>query len=114
MDKLRVDKWLWAARFFKHRTLATEAVEGGKVQLNGIRVKPAKDVKVGDRVDIQIADSRYTVIVTAIADKRGSASVAQTLYAETADSSAVLQLYFWMPPKTGARLYVDDMELALY
>ncbi len=87
-DRTRLDKWLWAARFFKHRTLATEAVEGGKVQLNGIRVKPAKDVKVGDRVDIQIADSRYTVIVTAIADKRGSASVAQTLYAETADSSA--------------------------
>ena len=62
-ERVRLDKWLWAARFFKHRSLATEAVDGGKIQLNGIRVKPAKDVKIGDRVDIQIADSRYTVIV---------------------------------------------------
>lgn len=51
-DRTRLDKWLWAARFYKHRSLATEAVEGGKVQLNGIRVKPAKDVKIGDRVEI--------------------------------------------------------------
>jgi ribosome-associated heat shock protein Hsp15 len=63
--RVRLDKWLWAARFFKHRSLATEAVDGGKVQLNGIRVKPAKDVKIGDRVDIQIADSHFTVIVRA-------------------------------------------------
>ena len=49
-DRVRLDKWLWAARFFKHRSLATEAVDGGKVQLNNIRVKPAKDVKIGDRV----------------------------------------------------------------
>ena len=87
-DRTRLDKWLWAARFFKHRTLATDAVEGGKVQLNGIRVKPAKDVKIGDRVDIQLAEARFTVIVTGIADKRGSATVAQTLYAETPESSA--------------------------
>ncbi len=87
-DRTRLDKWLWAARFFKHRTLATDAVEGGKVQLNGIRVKPAKDVKIGDRVDIQLAEARFTVIVTGIAEKRGSATVAQTLYAETPESSA--------------------------
>lgn len=87
-DRTRLDKWLWAARFFKHRTLATDAVEGGKVQLNGIRVKPAKEVKIGDRVDIQLAEARFTVIVTGIADKRGSATVAQTLYAETPESSA--------------------------
>lgn len=85
---LRIDKWLWAARFFKHRSLATEAVDGGKVQLNGIRVKPAKDVKPGDRVDIQIADTRYTVIVRGIAEKRGSATIAQGLYEETPDSVA--------------------------
>jgi len=87
-DRTRLDKWLWAARFFKHRTLATEAVEGGKVQLNGLRVKPAKEVKPGDRVDIQIGETRYSVCVTGIADKRGSAAVAQTLYTETADSLA--------------------------
>ncbi|MCK6373351.1 MAG: RNA-binding S4 domain-containing protein [Zoogloea sp.] len=87
-DRTRLDKWLWAARFFKHRTLATDAVEGGKVQLNGIRVKPAKDVKIGDRVDIQLAEARLTVVVTGIAEKRGSATVAQTLYTETPESIA--------------------------
>jgi ribosome-associated heat shock protein Hsp15 len=87
-ERVRLDKWLWAARFFKHRSLATEAVDGGKVQLNGIRVKPAKDVKTGDRVDIQIADSRYTVIVRGIAEKRGSATIAQGLYEETPESIA--------------------------
>lgn len=87
-ERVRLDKWLWAARFFKHRSLATEAVDGGKVQLNGIRVKPAKDVKIGDRVVIQIADSRYTVIVRGIAEKRGSATIAQGLYEETPESIA--------------------------
>ncbi len=87
-ERVRLDKWLWAARFFKHRSLATEAVDGGKIQLNGIRVKPAKDVKIGDRVDIQIADSRYTVIVRGIAEKRGSATIAQGLYEETPESIA--------------------------
>jgi ribosome-associated heat shock protein Hsp15 len=87
-DRTRLDKWLWAARFFKHRTLATDAVEGGKVQLNGIRVKPAKDVKIGDRVDIQLSEARLTVVVTGIAEKRGSATVAQTLYTETPESIA--------------------------
>ena len=87
-ERVRLDKWLWAARFFEHRSLATEAVDGGKIQLNGIRVKPAKDVKIGDRVDIQIADSRYTVIVRGIAEKRGSATIAQGLYEETPESIA--------------------------
>ncbi|WP_079435416.1 RNA-binding S4 domain-containing protein [Zoogloea sp. LCSB751] len=87
-DRVRLDKWLWAARFFKHRTLATEAVDGGKIQLNGIRVKPAKEVKIGDTVDIQLAETHFKVIVKGIADKRGSAPVAQSLYEETADSTA--------------------------
>ena len=86
--RVRLDKWLWAARFFKHRTLATEAVDGGKVQLNGIRVKPARDVKAGDRVEIQIGDSRFVVVVKGVAEKRGSATVAQTLYEETPESIA--------------------------
>lgn len=86
--RTRLDKWLWAARFFKHRTGATEAVEGGKVKLNGIAAKPARDVKAGDRLDITIGEDIRTVIVRAIADKRGSATVAQTLYEETAESVA--------------------------
>ena len=84
--RTRLDKWLWAARFFKHRSAATEAVEGGKVKLNGVAVKPARDVKAGDRLDITIAEDTRTVLVRAIADKRGSATVAQALYEETAES----------------------------
>lgn len=87
-DKVRLDKWLWAARFFKHRTQATEAVDGGKIQLNGVRVKPARDVKIGDQVEIQATEARFCVIVKGIADKRGSATVAQTLYEETVESIA--------------------------
>lgn len=90
-DRVRLDKWLWAARFYKHRTLATEAVDGGKIQLNGIRVKPAKEVKIGDTVDIQLAETHFKVVVKGIADKRGSAPVAQGLYEETADSIAARQ-----------------------
>ena len=82
----RLDKWLWAARFFKHRTAATEAVDGGKVKLNGVAVKPARDVKAGDRLDITIGEESRTVLVRGIADKRGSATVAQMLYEETAES----------------------------
>lgn len=84
--RTRLDKWLWAARFFKHRSAATEAVDGGKVKLNGVAVKPARDVKAGDRLDITVGEETRTVIVRAIADKRGSATVAQTLYEETAES----------------------------
>ena len=86
--RTRLDKWLWAARFFKHRTGATEAVDGGKVKLNGMSVKPAREVKPGDRLDITIGEETRSVRVRAIADKRGSASVAQTLYEETAESIA--------------------------
>ncbi len=86
--RTRLDKWLWAARFFKHRSAATEAVEGGKVKLNGAAVKPARDVKPGDRLEITIGADCRSVIVRALADKRGPASVAQTLYEETADSLA--------------------------
>ncbi len=83
---MRVDKWLWAARFYKTRSLAQQAVEGGKVKLNGERVKPAKDVRVGDRFDLNIAAQDWTITVLALSDKRGPASVAQTLYQESAES----------------------------
>ena len=86
MDEVRIDKWLWAARFFKTRSLASTAVLGGKVQVNGERAKPSKHVRRGDVVDLTKGMERWTITVTGIADKRGSAVVAQTLYSEAADA----------------------------
>jgi ribosome-associated heat shock protein Hsp15 len=79
----RVDKWLWAARFFKTRSLATDAVDGGKVRVNGDRVKPARQLKPGDRLNIRRGDDETEVVVKALADQRGPATTAQTLYEET-------------------------------
>ncbi|HUZ82867.1 MAG TPA: RNA-binding S4 domain-containing protein [Gaiellaceae bacterium] len=86
MELARVDKWLWAARFFKTRSAATDAVHGGRVHVNGERVKPSKDVRVGDLVAVSIGPLQRTVVVTGVADKRGSATVAATLYTETPES----------------------------
>lgn len=83
---LRIDKWLWAARFFKTRSAAQQAVEGGKVKLNGERVKPAKEVRVGDELLIHIGAYEWVVRIAGLSDKRGSATVARTLYAEDAAS----------------------------
>jgi ribosome-associated heat shock protein Hsp15 len=88
MNEVRIDKWLWAARFFKTRSLASTAVLGGRVHLNGERVKASKHVTAGDTVEVTKGMERWTVTVTALADKRGSAAVARTLYTETADSRA--------------------------
>ena len=85
-EAVRIDKWLWAARFFKTRSLATEAVLGGRVHVNDARVKPSKDVQVGDVVEVTIGALRRTVHVTGLADRRGSAQVAATLYEETPES----------------------------
>lgn len=90
-DSARIDKWLWAARFFKTRSLATDAVDGGKVRLNGERVKPARGVKVGDTLDIDNGSTEWEVVVKGISDKRGSATIAQALYAETERSIAERQ-----------------------
>jgi ribosome-associated heat shock protein Hsp15 len=87
MEGVRIDKWLWAARFFKTRGAATEAVLGGRVQINGQNVKPSKDVHVDETVDIRVGQQQFTVVVTGIADKRGSATVAATLYQETPEST---------------------------
>jgi ribosome-associated heat shock protein Hsp15 len=89
MDHVRVDRWLWAARFFKTRGAATEAVMGGRVHLNAERVKPAKDVHVGDRLEVTVGDIRRTVVVRDLAEKRGPAAVAATLYEETPESVAL-------------------------
>jgi ribosome-associated heat shock protein Hsp15 len=86
MESVRIDKWLWAARFFKTRALATEAVVGGRVHVNGERVKPAKLIHTDDVLEITRGTERWTVCVTQLADRRGSASVAQTLYSETEES----------------------------
>jgi len=88
MERVRIDKWLWAARFFKTRAAATEAVHGGRVHINGVRVKPAKDVVIGDMVGLTLRAQKRVVEVAALSDKRGSAAVAGTLYIETAESIA--------------------------
>ena len=80
---MRLDKWLWAARFFKTRGLAQAAVEGGRVKLGGERVKPAKELRSGDRLQITIGDLAWEIVVAALSERRGPASVARTLYEET-------------------------------
>ena len=86
MESVRIDRWLWAARFFKTRAAATEAVLGGHVHLGGLRVKPAKEVRLGDTVELVRDGLRWTVVVRGVAEKRGPASVAQALYDETPES----------------------------
>jgi len=88
LDKMRLDKWLWAARFFKTRSLATQAIEHGRVKLNGERVKPARDVRPSDRLDLHIGDFDWTVTVRALAMQRGPAPFAQALYGEDQGSMA--------------------------
>lgn len=86
MQSTRIDKWLWAARFFKTRSMATDEVNLGRVQWEGRDVKPAKDVKVGDTLTIWQGKIKRTVEILQISEQRGPATVAQKLYAETEDS----------------------------
>ncbi len=88
MAAVRIDKWLWAARFFKTRSAASDAVVGGRVHLNDMRVKPSKELHAGDTVEVKIGQLQWTVVVRTVSDKRGPASVATTLYDETPASSA--------------------------
>jgi ribosome-associated heat shock protein Hsp15 len=85
-DRLRLDKWLWAARFYKTRTLAAEAIELGRVRVEGARIKPARDARVGETLDIDAAEVRRTVVIRALSAQRGPASQAALLYEETAES----------------------------
>lgn len=85
-EKVRVDKWLWAARFFKTRSLASKAVSGGHVHLNGGRVKPSRTVHVGDRLQVRRGLEEFTVDILALSSRRGPATVARTLYEESEDS----------------------------
>ncbi len=86
MDAVRIDQWLWAARFFRTRSQAKTAVDGGHVRLNGARTKPAKDVKQGDTLTIRRGFAEYTVEVTGVCERRGNAQAAALLYDETAAS----------------------------
>jgi ribosome-associated heat shock protein Hsp15 len=86
--RVRLDKWLWAARFYKTRSLATDAVAGGKVDVNGERAKPAKAIKPGDEIRLRLSPYEHILIVRGLAERRGSATVAQALYEETAESRA--------------------------
>ena len=84
--QVRVDKWLWAARFYKTRSLATDAVAGGRVHVNGVRVKPSKEIRVHDELELTFGSLRRTVVVAGLSEKRGPASVAAALYVETPES----------------------------
>jgi len=86
MERLRIDKWLWAARFYKTRGLATEEIDKGRVEVNGQAVKPAREVKVGDTVAMRRDGTVRTVVVKGLSGVRGPAPAAQQLYEETAES----------------------------
>lgn len=86
MDKLRIDKWLWAARFYKTRALAVEEIDKGRVKVNGIEAKPAREVKAGDTVALRQGPVNRTVVVRGISNQRGAAPIAQQLYEETEES----------------------------
>jgi ribosome-associated heat shock protein Hsp15 len=89
MERLRIDKWLWAARFYRTRSLASEEIDKGRVHLNGVAVKPAREVKAGDTLQLRLGSLARTVLVQAVSDKRGSAPVAALLFTETPESIAL-------------------------
>lgn len=91
--EIRLDRWLWAARFFKTRGLAAEAVAGGRVHLNGARTKPAKPTRVGDTLSIQRAELETVVVVRGLAEQRRPAPAAMALYEETAASIAAREAF---------------------
>ena len=86
MEKLRIDKWLWAARFYKTRSLAVDEIDKGRVRINDLEAKPAREVKVGDTVALRQGPITRTLVVLGISNQRGGAPVAQQLYAETEES----------------------------
>jgi ribosome-associated heat shock protein Hsp15 len=116
---VRIDKWLWAARFYKTRSLASDAVDGGKIQVNGDRVKPAKTVKPGDVVRVRVGPYEHVVTVRGTAERRGPAALAATLYVETEASRAAREKLHWqltaaapaMEPEKGRPTKRDRREL---
>jgi ribosome-associated heat shock protein Hsp15 len=87
-ERVRIDRWLWAARFYKTRSLATDAVHGGKVDVNGERAKPARLVRIGDLIGVRQPPFEWLVVVRGLAERRGPARTAQALYEETDESLA--------------------------
>ncbi len=103
-EQIRIDRWLWAARFFKTRSLAAEAVAGGKVEVNGARAKPSRNVRPGENIKIRKGPFEWTVVVRAIARSRGPAPQAHLLFAETEESvrkreAAAAEMRFERPPE---------------
>jgi ribosome-associated heat shock protein Hsp15 len=103
-EPIRIDKWLWAARFFKTRSLAADAVTGGKIEVNGARAKPSRIIRVGDKLNIRRGAYEWTVVVRTLARLRGPAPEAQLLYEETEESIrkrelASAQLKLERPPE---------------
>jgi ribosome-associated heat shock protein Hsp15 len=86
LKRVRLDKWLWAARFYKTRAIAKQAIDGGKVQLEGGRTKPSKEIEVGMQITLRQGHDEKTIIVSALSEQRRGASQAQLLYQETAES----------------------------
>jgi ribosome-associated heat shock protein Hsp15 len=101
---VRVDVWLWATRFYKTRNLAKQAIEGGKIEVNDAAIKPARMLRMGDRLRISRGIERYVIEVTGLSAMRGPASVAQTLYKETAESLAARESEREMRRLTGAAM----------
>jgi ribosome-associated heat shock protein Hsp15 len=104
LKEIRVDKWLWAARFFKTRGMAAQAARGGKIEVNGARVKPGRTVRAGDQLTIRRGPYQWTVVIKDLSSLRGPASQAQTLYQESEESlrrrkAAVAQIKLEQPPK---------------
>jgi ribosome-associated heat shock protein Hsp15 len=86
--RIRLDKWLWAARFFKTRSLACQAIDLGRIRIDGERVKPAHEAKIGEKLDVQLGEDRVQVLIRGLSAQRGPASTARQLYEETAESIA--------------------------
>src|SRR4051794_24969924 len=106
MERARVDKWLWAARFFKTRSAATQAVLGGRAHVNGVHVKPSHEVSAGDTVEVTVRSIKRVLKVVGVADRRGTAAAAATLYVETPESiaareQAALERRLAAPPGLG-------------
>jgi ribosome-associated heat shock protein Hsp15 len=108
-EKVRLDKWLWAARFYKTRALAVEGIDGGKVRVNGERVKRAKQVQPGDEIALRLGPYEHTVLVRSLSERRGPASEAVKLYEETAASIAGRERTAFQL-KAAHALFVDGNE----
>jgi len=111
-ERPRIDKWLWCARFYKSRALASDAVAGGRVHLNGERVKPAHSVRAGDQIEITRASESWTIRVLAIPARRGSASAAARCYEEAADSIARRDADSWAGRRRGHRQSPTSVRVA--